>query len=181
LVVTTAVCPSFAQDTKEQSAASQPEGGQLQEIIVTAQKRSQNVQDTPLSVTAVSGAALEAASVTSVQELRLIDPALQISQNEGVVTTFIRGIGNPVATAGNEASVPVYIDDVYYSRASPAFFDLANVDRVEVLKGPQGTLFGRNASGGVISVYTRDPGRDTQVEGRVGYANYGTVSGQLNG
>lgn len=152
----------------------------LQEIVVTAQKRSQNVQDTPLSVTALAGTSLAAKSITTVQELNRIDPALQIGHASGVVTTFIRGVGNPVTTAGNEASVPVYIDDVYFVRASYPFFSLGSVERVEVLKGPQGTLFGRNASGGVISIYTRDPSDvDPEMSGKVGYGNYDTVSAQL--
>ncbi|HUD93320.1 TonB-dependent receptor, partial [Sphingobium sp.] len=154
---------------------AQSENYQLEDIVVTAQKRSQNVQDTPLSVTAVSGEALVSQGITSVQELNRIDPALQIGQATGTVTTFIRGIGNPVTTAGNEASVPVYIDDVYFIRAGFPFFDLASVDRVEVLKGPQGTLFGRNASGGVISIYTKDPSQDGELEARMGYANYQTM------
>ncbi|MDB5702400.1 MAG: TonB-dependent receptor [Sphingomonadales bacterium] len=152
----------------------------LQEIVVTAQKRSQNVQDTPLSVTAVSGASLATKSIVNVVDLARIDPALQIGHSTGVVTTFIRGIGNPVTTAGNEASVPVYIDDVYFVRASYPFFSLGSVDRVEVLKGPQGTLFGRNASGGVISIYTRDPDfTSPEMSGKVGGANYDTIYGQL--
>lgn len=150
--------------------------GGLAEIVVTAQKRSQNVQDTPLSITAVNGDALVKAGIQQVGELNRIDPTLQISAGAGVLTTFIRGVGNPVTTAGNEASVPVYIDDVYFIRAAAPFFDLTSVDRVEVLKGPQGTLFGRNASGGVISVYTRDPSF-SELSGEVsaGYANYDTV------
>jgi len=148
----------------------------LAEIVVTAQKRSQNVQDTPLSITAVSGDTLVKAGIQQVGELNRIDPALQISAGAGVLTTFIRGVGNPVTTAGNEASVPVYIDDVYFIRAAAPFFDLASVERVEVLKGPQGTLFGRNASGGVISVYTRDPSTsEFSGELRGGYGNYDTV------
>ncbi|MFC3443516.1 TonB-dependent receptor [Sphingobium rhizovicinum] len=161
--------------TAAQAQEAQSENYQLQDIVVTAQKRSQNVQDTPLSVTAVSGEALVSQGITSVQELNRIDPALQIGQATGTVTTFIRGIGNPVTTAGNEASVPVYIDDVYFIRAGFPFFDLASVDRVEVLKGPQGTLFGRNASGGVISIYTKDPSQDAELEARMGYANYETM------
>jgi iron complex outermembrane receptor protein len=157
-------------------AQAQPQAGyQLEDIVVTAQKRSQNVQDTPLSVTAVSGDALVSQGINSVQELNRIDPALQIGQATGTVTTFIRGIGNPVTTSGNEASVPVYIDDVYFVRASVPFFDLVSVDRVEVLKGPQGTLFGRNASGGVISIYTKDPSQDAELEARMGYSNYETM------
>ncbi len=166
-------------------AATTPPAGEtpttgLQEIVVTAQKRAENVQDTPLSVTAVSGANLAVKSIVTVQDLARIDPALQIGHSTGVVTTFIRGIGNPVTTAGNEASVPIYIDDVYYVRASYPFFSLGSVERVEVLKGPQGTLFGRNASGGVISVYTRDPNfSKAEMSGKVGYGNYDTVTGQL--
>jgi iron complex outermembrane receptor protein len=157
-------------------AQAQPQDNyQLEDIVVTAQKRSQNVQDTPLSVTAVSGDTLASQGINSVQELNRIDPALQIGQATGTVTTFIRGIGNPVTTSGNEASVPVYIDDVYFVRASVPFFDLVSIDRVEVLKGPQGTLFGRNASGGVISIYTKDPSQDAELEARMGYANYETM------
>jgi iron complex outermembrane receptor protein len=91
----------------------------------------------------------------------------------------MRGLGNPVATSGNEASVPMYIDDVYYSRLSPSFFDLVNVNDVEILKGPQGTLFGRNASAGVISIHTRDPGDTPVIEGLVGYGDYATTTAQL--
>jgi iron complex outermembrane receptor protein len=162
---------------QETQVTEEPQGSsnQLTDIVVTAQKRSQNVQDTPISVTAVTGESLVSQGITSVQELNRIDPALQIGQSTGTVTTFIRGIGNPVTTAGNEASVPVYIDDVYFVRAGFPFFDLASVDRVEVLKGPQGTLFGRNASGGVISIYTKDPSQDPELEARFGYSNYKTM------
>ncbi|MFT4054504.1 MAG: TonB-dependent receptor [Novosphingobium sp.] len=163
--------PAYAQDATSNVG--------LQEIVVTAQKRAENVQDTPLSVTAVSGQALQTQGITQVAELNRIDPALQIGQATGTVTTFIRGIGNPVTTSGNEASVPVYIDDVYFVRASAPFFDLASIDRVEVLKGPQGTLFGRNASGGVISIYTRDPTFVPALEARIGYANYQTMDAKL--
>ena len=179
--------PAFAQTAPAPAApaatpAPAPAAGTtgLQENVVTAQKRAQNVQDTPLSVTAVSGNSLAARSVVKVEDLSRIDPALQIGHSTGVVTTFIRGIGNPVTTAGNEASVPVYIDDVYFVRASYPFFALGSIDRVEVLKGPQGTLFGRNASGGVISIYTRDPNlNDAELSGKIGGANYDTVYGQL--
>lgn len=162
------------------AAAGDNATGGLQEIVVTAQKRAQNVQNVPLSITAVTGASLANKSIDTVQDLRLIDPSLQIGHSTGVVTTFIRGIGNPVTTAGNEASVPIYIDDVYFVRAAYPFFSLGSVDRVEVLKGPQGTLFGRNASGGVISIYTRDPDFNTpEMSGKIGGANYDTVYGQL--
>lgn len=161
-----------------QAAHAQETG--LADIVVTAQKSAQNVQDIPLSVTAVSGEALQSKGITTVQELNRVDPALQIGHATGTVTTFIRGIGNPVTTAGNEASVPVYIDDVYFVRASVPFFDLASIERVEVLKGPQGTLFGRNASGGVISIYTKDPSLTSpELEAHLGYGNYETMDAKL--
>lgn len=157
-------------------AQDSADSGGLSEIVVTAQKRKQNVQDTPLAITAVGGDILTAQGVAEVRELSRIEPTLQIGQAAGVVATFIRGVGNPVVTAGNEASVPVYIDDVYFVRASTAFFGLSSIERVEILKGPQGTLFGRNASGGVISIYTRDPKFDkVAFEGRLGYSNFDTV------
>lgn len=153
----------------------------LQDIVVTAQKRAENVQDVPLSVTSISGENLASQGVTTVQELNRIDPALQIGQATGTVTTFIRGIGNPVTTAGNEASVPVYIDDVYFVRAASPFFDLVSISRVEVLKGPQGTLFGRNASGGVISIYTKDPIYTPEMEAHLGYGNFETMDAKFYG
>lgn len=174
LLALTAAHPALAQSEQADDSSM------LQDIVVTAQKRSQNVQDTPISVTAIGGAKLQSAGITEVQELNRIDPSLQIGKATGVVTTFIRGIGNPVTTAGNEASVPIYIDDVYFIRAAFPFFDLASIDRVEVLKGPQGTLFGRNASGGVISIYTRDPDTDkAALEVHMGYGNYETMDGKL--
>lgn len=178
------MCSAIATVSMVASAAhaqeSTEDAGGLAEIVVTAQKSAQNVQDVPLSVTAVTGASLTSAGITTVQELNRIDPALQIGHATGTVTTFIRGIGNPVTTAGNEASVPIYIDDVYFVRASVPFFDLASIDRVEVLKGPQGTLFGRNASGGVISIFTKDPSlTKAELEARVGYATFQTTDAKL--
>ena len=153
---------------------------QLQDIVVTAQRRGQNLQEVPLAVTAFNNTALTQAGVANISEVGLLDPSLNINFGSGVVLPFIRGVGNPAgATIGNEASVPVYIDDVYYSRLSPIDLQLANVERVEVLKGPQGTLFGRNASGGAIQVFTRDPGSRPEFEVHGGYANYDTASGRI--
>lgn len=153
---------------------------QLEEIVVTAQRRSQNIQDTPLAVSAFSGATLKQSGVDSIGELAQVDPSLNIQRSAGVYLPFLRGIGNGAATAvGNEASVPVYIDDVYYTRLSSAYLAINSVERVEVLKGPQGTLFGRNSSGGAIQMFTRDPGMKPEFRATVGYANYDTLSGQV--
>ena len=170
------LAPAIAQ---AQSTPTDSDDKQLAQIVVTAQKRSENIQDTPLSVTAFSGSTLGAAGMTVVSDLGEIDSTLQFSAIGGIATVFMRGLGNPVATSANEASVAMYIDDVYYSRLSPSFFDLVNIDDVEILKGPQGTLFGRNASAGVISIHTRDPGDTPVIEGTVGYGNYATTTAQL--
>lgn len=152
----------------------------LEEIVVTAQRRAENLQDTPLAVTAFSAATLAQTGIRSAGELAHVDPSLNIQRSAGVYIPFLRGIGNGAATAvGNEASVPVYIDDVYYTRLSSAYLGISSVERVEILKGPQGTLFGRNSSGGAIQIFTRDPGRDATFEGSADYANYDTISGKF--
>jgi iron complex outermembrane recepter protein len=179
LVVASAIVASLSAVAQPPSPMTTDNDNQLAEVVVTAQKRPENVQDTPLSVTAFSGDNLAARGVTRVSDLGEVDSTLQFSAIGGVATVFMRGLGNPVATLGNEASVPMYIDDVYYSRLSPSFFDLVNVDNVEILKGPQGTLFGRNASAGVVSIYTRDPVDSPVIEGVVGYGNYATTTAQL--
>ena len=179
LIVPWGIATSTPAVAPTQSSSIQSDDNQLAQIVVTAQKRSENIQDTPLSVTAYSGSTLRAAGVDVVSDLGEIDSTLQFSAIGGIATVFMRGLGNPVATSGSEASVAMYIDDVYYSRLSPSFFDLVNINDVEILKGPQGTLFGRNASAGVISIHTRDPGDTPVIEGTVGYGNYATTTARL--
>jgi iron complex outermembrane receptor protein len=162
------------------AASSSSEGGKLEDIVVTAQRREQKLQDVPIAVSAFNGELLRATGVSNVKELAHLDPSLNIPQVVGVYLPFLRGIGNPAAgNLGNESSVPVYIDDMYYTRLSTAYLAINSIERVEVLKGPQGTLFGRNSSGGAIQMFTKDPGRDTEVDATVGYANYNRLSGQL--
>ena len=151
------------------------EPARLEEMVVTAQKRGENIQKVPLTVSAFSGDEITRASVANVKDLAKLDPALNITQGSGVIVPFMRGIGNPSGTtAGNEASAPVYIDDVYYARLTTADMALASIERVEVLKGPQGTLFGRNASAGLIQVFTRDPGPTPTGDLTFGYGNFDT-------
>ena len=152
----------------------------LEDIVVTAQRRGQNLQDVPVAVTAFKGESLLERGIARAMDLQQVDSSLNITMQSGVIIPFLRGVGNPGAsTAGNEASAPIYIDDVYYSRLAPAYLELANIERVEVLKGPQGTLFGRNATGGLIQIFTRDPGQKPVVDATVGYGNYQTYSGKL--
>ena len=104
---------------------------------------------------------------------------MQITPQNGVILPFLRGIGNASNTVGNEASVAVYADGVYFTRLPVGFFSLANVERVEVIEGPQGTLFGRNSSGGVIHIVTRDPSYSPVQQGTLSYGNRETLEGSL--
>jgi len=187
LVLCTALTPlpALAQAAADavqaaSEAAPVPDAGQLQEIVVTAQRREQKLQNVPVAVSAFGGEKLRASGVDNLKDLAHVDPSLNVAQVVGVYLPFLRGIGNPAAgNLGNESSVPVYIDDMYYTRLSTAYLAINSIERVEVLKGPQGTLFGRNSSGGAIQMFTKDPGRDAEVKATLGYANYDRLSGQL--
>jgi iron complex outermembrane recepter protein len=153
---------------------------QIEEIVVTAQKRDQNLQKIPISVTAVSGETLEAQGITDVSSFARTTSGLQLGQGTaGVVVPFLRGVGTSATNLGAESSVAVYADGVYFSRLPAGFFSLSDVERVEVLKGPQGTLFGRNSSAGVIQIITKDPSQTPMVKGSVSYGDYDTVESSL--
>lgn len=157
------------------NAVAQDAADQVAEITVTAQKRGERLQEVPIAVSAFSGKALADAGITSATELDKVTPGLTATQGGGLVQPFLRGVGNAVISVGNESSTALYIDGVYYSRLPAVFFELSDVERVEVLKGPQGTLFGRNASGGLIHVITREPGNAWESNVSVGYGNYDSV------
>lgn len=130
-----------------------------EEVTVTATRRATKIQATPIAITAVGQKAIENAGVRETQSLTQVVPALAFPQSEssGSVTARIRGVGTQGSNPGLESAVGIFIDGVYRSRNSVAFGDLGDIQRVEVLRGPQGTLFGRNTSAGLISVITREP------------------------
>ncbi|MFV3077046.1 TonB-dependent receptor [Niveispirillum fermenti] len=146
--------------------------GLLEEIIVTAQKRSQNLQDVPIAVTAVTANMLDVAGTYNVLDLEKISPGLQVYQTGASVLPFIRGIGSNQSNPGFESPVAVYLDGIYQANKGGNSFDLANIERIEVLKGPQGTLFGRNATGGAINIITKDPGSRPRIEAEFGYGRF---------
>lgn len=131
------------------------------EIVVTAQFREQRLQDTPLAITAMNGAALEARSQTSIVDVAQFAPNVNLSNaasfNGNALSAFIRGIGQEQSSFAFEPGVGIYIDDVYFGTTFGAVFDLGDLDRVEVLRGPQGTLAGKNSLGGAIKLFTRKP------------------------
>ena len=148
---------------------------QIDEIIVTATKRQQTLQETPVTVSVTSADVLEKAQILDIQDLQSVVPSLRVGQLQSSKNTNfrIRGFGNGANNAGIEPSVGVFIDGVYRSRSAAQIGDLPKLERIEVLSGPQSTLFGKNASAGVISVVTAKPSFETQgyLEGGIGNYN----------
>jgi iron complex outermembrane receptor protein len=153
----------------------------LEEVLVTAQRRSENSQDIPLAAIAMSAAELSEAGVTNNTSLSLAVPGFMQTQGANTATPFIRGVGSTNTSVGAEGAVSTYVDGVYVSSLNATMFEFNNVERVEVLKGPQGTLFGRNATGGVVQIITRDPASTPSLDLRVGYGNLDTTSGSFYG
>lgn len=161
------------------ATAQQAEPMSLEEIVVTAQRRAENLQDVPITVMAVSAQALAAAGVTNTADLVNVVPGLTMPTSAGYTLPHLRGIGITAIGPGIENSVALYVDGVYRGVSSSSALALNNIARVEVEKGPQGTLFGRNATGGLIQVTTLDPVPGFSGSANLGYGNYHTVSGDL--
>lgn len=154
--------------------------GQITDIIVTAQKRSEVSQKVPITLTVLSSQQIASTSVGSSMDLSRVVPGLVMNKSLGNSLVYLRGVGQPSGiVGGSESPVAVYVDGVYLSSPAAGIFSLNNVDQIAVLKGPQGTLFGRNTTGGVIQVMTRDPGPDTEVEIEAGYGNYETYTSRV--
>lgn len=154
-------------------------------IVVTATKREQTLQETPVSVSVTTAETLENAQIRDILDLQTVTPSLRVSQlqNSSSSTFIIRGFGNGDNNFGIEPSVGVFIDGVFRSRSASSLNDLANVQRIEVLNGPQSTLFGKNASAGVISVITRPPQFEFGGSVEATYGNYNafTLKGDITG
>ena len=150
---------------------------------MTAQRRSENLQNVPIAITAVTAAKLAEANITSTATLEAVTPAITFSDVNGFLEPRVRGIGSSSAGAGVENSIATYVDGVYIASAPGSLLDLNSVDRVEVLKGPQGTLFGRNATGGLIQVVTKDPRSTFSGNADIGYGAFDTtrVDGYVTG
>jgi len=157
--------PAFAQDT----------GGTAEEIIVTATKRAQPLSRVPIAVSALTANQLRETGAVDIRGLNQITPSLLVSSTSSEAVggvARIRGIGTVGDNPGLESSVATFIDGVYRSRSGTAFTELGDVERIEVLRGPQGTLFGRNASAGLINIVTAKPAFEDQGNAEVTYGNY---------
>jgi len=162
------------------ASAAQAQLDPNDEVIVTATKREQTLQEVPVAVSVTPADLIEKAQILDIKDLSSVVPSLRVSQNQNAQqTTFaIRGFGNGGNNVGIEPSVGVFVDGVYRSRAAAQIGDLPKLERVEVLRGPQSTLFGKNSSAGVISVVTAAPSFDNTgyIEG--GIANYSGFNGR---
>jgi iron complex outermembrane receptor protein len=168
--------PAFAQDS----------GATLEEITVTAQRRAESLQTTPVSVTALTSATLEERQIESSLDIAAQVPNLRIEPVTALpnaARVFLRGVGEDQSVPTTDSAIGFYIDGVYLSRVQGAIFDFADVERIEVLRGPQGTLYGRNTSGGTVKIITADPG-DTlagSVDLTVGSYDRRQIRGTIGG
>jgi iron complex outermembrane receptor protein len=153
---------AFAQEAASDAVAAEEDTGGLEEIVVTAQKREENMQNVPVAVTALSAAAIENSRIADFSDLTRAAPSLTITQTTSSPNNAIvlRGIGTFAFSIGVEPSVAVIIDDMPVVQQAQAFDNLADLQRIEVLKGPQGTLFGKSSSAGVVNIVTNDPDND---------------------
>ena len=168
-----------AQSGQSDESAQASSSSGLTDIVVTAQKRTERLQDVPVAVTAVSGQSLVNANITESKALSSVVPSLNFTQAAAFAQPFIRGVGSRGNTAGDEQIVPIYVDGVYQIGMTAGFFKLNSIDRIEVLRGPQGTLFGRNAVGGAINILTRDPSSNPSAEIGLGYGRFNEIRGDL--
>ena len=172
----TAATSAFAQTPPAApAAAAADEGGGLDEIIVTAQRREERLQDVPIAVTALTAATLEANRITNVADLSGLAPSTQVATAAG-------GIGLPQFTMrgeisygvvpGTEKQVALYVDGAYYGAPRGMIFDIADIARIETLRGPQGTLFGRSATAGAVQIITPNPTGEFGVTQRVTFGDH---------
>jgi iron complex outermembrane recepter protein len=179
-----AACATAGQAVAQAPGPTAPGAGGLEEVIVTAQRREQSIKDVPIAVSAISRDVLDQAATTGVAELAARVPSLTMTAfNVAQPRIFIRGIGSIDDGAAQDNSVAVFVDDVYVARGAGQAFDFLDVERVEVLRGPQGTLYGKNAVGGLINVISARPKDDLSWKLQGSYGNYDAIDlrGYLTG
>src|SRR3954468_2985156 len=193
--LTALATPAYAQPPQDttttntsgtESAAVQTNDSGQPDIVITAQGRRQLLQDVPLAVQAVGGEALQNTGATDIRQLNQLAPSLLVSSTgtEANGSARIRGIGTVGDNPGLESSVAVFIDGVYRSRTGVGLNELGEIERVEVLRGPQGTLFGRNASAGLLNIISKKPNLNELegfVEGTYGNYNQWRLAGGITG
>ncbi|HEX7758808.1 MAG TPA: TonB-dependent receptor [Caulobacteraceae bacterium] len=182
LAAISAAAVAQAAEAAATAPAAAAEEVSVGEVIVTAQKRSQNLQNVPVVVTALSAKQLQDAGVHDIKDLTVLTPGLTVTStgSEGSTTARIRGVGTVSDNVGLEDSVGVVIDGVYRPRNGVAFNDLGELSDIEVLKGPQGTLFGKNTTAGVIQITTQRPKFTFGAQGEATFSNYNGYGGSVS-
>ncbi len=180
LLASLAIVPVAAQDSEDSDDSAR----RLKTVTVTSNKRETTLQDIPVAVTVADAQTIDRAAINDISDLQSVVPSLRVQtrQNAPASNFFIRGFGNGAEAIGIEPSVGVFVDGVYRSRSGAAISDLPNIQRIEVLRGPQSTLFGKNASAGVVSVITRAPTYELGGSAELTLGNYNQVQakGSLN-
>lgn len=164
-----------AQAQETPAAGQVQDQGALGDIVVTARRSAETLQDVPVAVTALSGDFIERQNISDPTDIPQFAPNLTIEQQPAslsAATVFIRGIGNNEPSAVSEQGVGIYLDGVYLARAAGAVFNLIDLERIEVLRGPQGTLFGRNTIGGALQLVSKKPSDDMAVTAKAGYGRF---------
>lgn len=177
LAVTIAM-PVAAQTAESEPGAPRAQNG-VGEIIVTAQRREESMQDVPIAIAAVSSETLNNVGINETNTISQVVPSVNFQRSGASGLFFVRGVGTTNASVGDEGSNAFYVDGVYIPDLSGTVTQFNNIERVEVLKGPQGTLFGRNAFGGLVHIITKEPGDVFEASGEAGYGNYQTAHGKL--
>jgi iron complex outermembrane receptor protein len=162
--------------TSAQQADPATSGNELVEIVVTANKRSENLQNVPITIAAVTADQLAASGVTTTEDISVRIAGLNFQTGGLNFTPYIRGVGTTATQAGADNSVGIYVDGVLITSFTGGFESLNNIQQIEVDKGPQGTLFGRNTTGGVISISTKNPTQDFHTDDVISYGNFDTIS-----
>ena len=163
----------------EAAAAAPATHGSIEEIVVTAQKREENLQDVPIAISAFSAEQLETQGASTTKGLAQMTPGLTITELAGYTFIYLRGVGSDAFVASADPSVATYVDGLYTPIGHGFAQELGNVERVEVLKGPQGTLFGRNSTGGAISVTTKKPGNTFENSASLSYGSFNTYAAKF--
>lgn len=169
-IILSSVVPALLTE----SVQAQPSAGVLEEVIVTAQRRDERSQDVPIAITAISGEQLGQGDVQQLRDIAKLTPGLRFDNTGAVSQPTIRGIGSAVAVSGSTSNVGIYLDGFAITSPFTSDFDLVNVESVQVLKGPQGTLFGRNSTGGAILVTTSEPDTEFGGKAEASYESYNT-------
>ena len=165
-------------------ALAQEASAQLEEVTVTAQRREESLQTAPVAITAISPEMLERRQMTDTRQIVFNVPNLTGNNNVGqstATTFFLRGVGTTENLGTADTSVGLYLDDVYIARQAVNNFSLADIERIEVLRGPQGTLYGRNSNGGAIRIVTKKPSADPEATVSATIGNYNRVEGRFSG